>query len=156
MTPKLFLCTALASTLWLSGCASVPFASEHESLQAKSFPVPDENKAGLYIYRDSFLGKELKKDVYLDGKCLGETADKTFFYTQVAGGQSHTISTESEFSPNDISVFTEAGKNYFVRQYIKIGMFISGADVSQSTEQEGKLAISQGEVKLAKSGHCDN
>lgn len=78
MTPKLFLCTALASTLLLSGCASVPFASEHESLQAKSFPVPDENKAGLYIYRDSFLGKELKKDVYLDGKCLGRRRIKRF------------------------------------------------------------------------------
>lgn len=31
------------------------------------------------------------------------------------------ISTESEFSPNDLNLTADAGKNYFVRQYIKVG-----------------------------------
>ncbi len=156
MTKRLLLCASLASALLLSGCASIPLATDQESAHAKSFPALDENKAGLYIYRDSFVGKALKKDVYLDGKCVGETADKTFFYTQVDGGQQHKISTESEFSPNDLSIYTEAGKNYFVRQYIKMGVFVGGAGLSQSTEDEGKRVTSKAAVKLAKGGHCDN
>lgn len=153
---SLFLSVSILGALLLSGCASVPLATEQESVQAKSFTTPDENKAGLYIYRDSFVGKALKKDIYIDGKCIGETADKTFFYTQVTGGEKHKISTESEFSPNDLSIFTESGKNYFVRQYIKMGAFVGGAGLSQSTEEEGKRVISKPGVKLAKEGRCDN
>ncbi|MDX7988662.1 DUF2846 domain-containing protein [Xenorhabdus sp. 12] len=153
---KLILPISLLSALFLSGCASIPLASEQESAQVKSFSAPEESKSGLYIYRDSFAGKALKKDIYIDDKCLGETVDKTFFYTQVSGNQNHKIATESEFSPNEIYLFTEAGKNYFIRQSIKMGVFVGGAKLSVSTEQEGKRVISKPDVRLAKEGHCDN
>lgn len=110
MTKRLLLSASLASALLLSGCASIPLATDQESAHAKSFPALEENKAGLYIYRDSFVGKALKKDVYLDGKCVGETADKTFFYTQVDGGQQHKISTESEFSLTIFPFIPKRGK----------------------------------------------
>ncbi|MEQ1977607.1 MULTISPECIES: DUF2846 domain-containing protein [unclassified Xenorhabdus] len=155
-TKKLLLSASLLGALFLSGCASVPLATEQESVKAKSFSAPEESKSGLYIYRDSFVGKALKKDIYVDGKCIGETADKTFFYTQVSGDQNHKISTESEFSPNDLVIFTESGKNYFIRQYIKMGVFVGGAGLSASTEEEGKRVISKAGVRLAKEGHCDN
>ncbi|MDE1493312.1 DUF2846 domain-containing protein, partial [Xenorhabdus bovienii] len=151
-TKKLLLSASLLGALFLSGCASVPLATEQESAKAKSFSAPEESKSGLYIYRDSFVGKALKKDIYVDGKCIGETADKTFFYTQVSGSQNHKISTESEFSPNDLVIFTESGKNYFIRQYIKMGVFVGGAGLSASTEEEGKRVISQAGVRLAKEG----
>lgn len=155
-TKNIFLATSVLAALLLSGCASVPLAPQQESTTAKTFPAPEQNKSGLYIYRDSFAGKSLKKDIYVDGKCIGESADRTFFYTQVAGGQTHKISTESEFSANDLTLFTEAGKNYFVRQYIKMGVFIGGAGLSESTETEGKRVISKPEVRLAQEGHCDS
>ncbi|MDX7992055.1 DUF2846 domain-containing protein [Xenorhabdus littoralis] len=153
---KLFLFSSLLGALFLSGCASVPLAPEPESIKAKSFSPPEQRKSGLYIYRDSFIGKGLKKDIYIDGKCIGETADKTFFYTQVSGDQNHKITTESEFSPNEISIFTESGKNYFIKQYIKMGVFVGGANLSVSTEKEGKQVISKADVRLAKEGHCGN
>ncbi|WP_232326340.1 DUF2846 domain-containing protein [Xenorhabdus hominickii] len=87
---------------------------------------------------------------------MGETADKTFFYTQVSGGQNHKISTESESSPNDLIIFTEPGKNYFIRQYIKMGVFVGVAGLSVSTEEKGKRVISKAGVRLAKEGYCDN
>ncbi|PHM49582.1 DUF2846 domain-containing protein [Xenorhabdus miraniensis] len=155
-TKKLLLSISLFSALFLSGCASVPLATEQESSKAKSFSAPEKGRSGLYIYRDSFVGKALKKDIYVDGKCIGETADKTFFYTQVSGDQNHKISTESEFSPNDLLIFTESGKNYFIRQYIKMGVFVGGAGLSVSTEDEGKRVISKAGVHLAKEGHCEN
>ncbi|MCY1523910.1 hypothetical protein D9M68_588240 [compost metagenome] len=150
------LATSAVCVMAIAGCANVPMAPAEQNKQAKSFPAPDEGKSGLYVYRDSFAGKALKKDVYVDGKCLGETADRVFFYTQVAGDEQHKVSTESEFSPNDLMVMMEAGKNYFVRQFIKIGVFVGGAGVEQVTEEEGKRVISKPEVNLAAEGRCDS
>lgn len=131
-------------------------APADSNLKAKSFPAPEEGKSGLYIYRDSFVGKALKKDVYIDGKCIGETADRVFFYTQVSGNESHKVSTESEFSPNDLLLNTDAGKNYYVRQYIKMGVFVGGAGLESVSEEEGQRVISKSEVNLAAEGACGN
>ncbi|MBO1270266.1 DUF2846 domain-containing protein [Shewanella sp. 4t3-1-2LB] len=124
------------------------------SNEAKQFSEPPAGKAGLYIYRDSFVGKALKKDVWLDGECVGETAPDTFFYKIVDGNTTHTVSTESEFSPNDVSLKTDTGKNYFIRQYIKLGLFVGGAGVEVIDEDKGKEAVSK--LGLAKSGKCSN
>lgn len=156
MMNRTLLLLASLGALLLSGCATVPVANDQETKQAKAFSVPEENQAGLYIYRDSFVGKGLKKDIYVDEKCIGETADKTFFYVLVAGDQNHKVSTESEFSPNDLSIFTESGKNYFIRQHIKAGVFVGGASLSVSSENEGQRVISKADVRLIEQGHCDS
>lgn len=134
-----------------TGCASVKMESSEASAKAKQFVQPQSGKAGLYTYRDSFVGKALKKDLWLDGKCIGESAPDVFFYTEVPGGQ-HVISTESEFSPNDLSLLLEAGKNYFIRQYIKLGVFVGGAGLELMPETEGKAAVTK--LELATPGTC--
>ncbi len=53
-----------------TGCASVNMAPQQESDQAKQFDVPGPGNAGLYVYRNSFVGKALKKDLWVDGKEL--------------------------------------------------------------------------------------
>ncbi|MNK19378.1 hypothetical protein D3C87_375990 [compost metagenome] len=148
------LAAAGGAMIVVTGCAKIPLAPEESNLKAKTFAAPDDGKSGLFVYRDSFAGKALKKDVYLDGNCLGETADKVYFYTQVDGDKSHKVSTESEFSPNDLLLTMEAGKNYFVRQFIKLGVFVGGAGVEQVSEEEGKRVISKPDVKLAVEGQC--
>lgn len=134
-----------------TGCASVKMESKEASAKAKQFAPPESGKSGLYTYRDSFVGKALKKDIWVDGKCIGESAPDVFFYTEVPGGQ-HVISTESEFSPNDLSVLVEAGKNYFIRQYIKLGVFVGGAGLELMPEAEGKAAVAK--LELATPGTC--
>ncbi|HFK2920998.1 TPA: DUF2846 domain-containing protein [Stenotrophomonas maltophilia] len=121
-------------------------------MRTKTFPAPQDGKSGVYAFRNSFVGKALKKDVLIDGECLGETADKVFFYTQVAGGQEHVISTESEFSPNDLKLFTEAGRNYFIQQSIKMGVFVGGAKLTVVPESEGRSQVMQ--LKMAQNGRC--
>jgi len=154
---KIVVVSALLAALTLTGCASVPLASNSESVKAKSFPVPSEGHSGLYVYRDSFAGKALKKDVYLDRKCVGETADKVFFYQQIESGKPHVLATESEFSPNNLPLNnTVSGQNYFVRQYIKMGVFVGGAGLELVPEAEGKRVVSKPDVKLASGGNCDN
>jgi hypothetical protein len=143
---------AIATSLLVTGCASVTMAPKEDSAKAKQFAPPATNNAGLYVYRNSFVGKALKKDLWVDGKCLGESAPDVFFYTEVAGGKSLTISTESEFSPNDLKLTVDSGKNYFVRQYIKIGAFVGGAGIELVPEQQGKTDIAQ--LDMAKPGNC--
>jgi hypothetical protein len=153
---KIIFAAVILSSALLGGCASVPLASTAENATAKSFPAPESGKAGLYVYRDSFVGKALKKDVYLDGRCLGETADRVYFYQQISASQPHTLGTESEFSPNNLTLNVAPGKNYFVRQYIKMGVFVGGAGLEQVPESEGMRVVSKPEVKLAVPGKCDN
>lgn len=152
MFKKVALAATAAVVLGLAGCASVPMASDQQSDQAKRFPAPDAGNAGLYIYRDSFMGKALKKDIFVDGKCLGQSANEVFFYTQVAGNTKHTISTESEFSPNQLTLYTKAGDNYFIRQYIKMGVFVGGADLETVSAEKGKSEVE--DLDMAVNGQC--
>jgi hypothetical protein len=118
----------------------------------KKFTAPSGDKAGLYIYRSGSFGGALKKDVWIDGECIGETAPNIFFYEEVAGGVEHKVSTESEFSPNDLVLKTDGGQNYFIRQYIKLGVFVGGAGVELVDAEKGKEDVAK--LALAKKGNC--
>lgn len=149
---KIFLTGLTLAGILFSGCATVQLEPKEVSHNAKQFNPPSDGNSGLYIFRDSILGAALKKDIWVDDKCLGESAPLTFFYEDVKGDLEHKISTESEFSPNDLILKTESGKNYFVRQYLKLGVFVGGANLEIVEESEGKKAIS--ELELAKKGNC--
>ncbi|WP_086981234.1 DUF2846 domain-containing protein [Vibrio aphrogenes] len=140
MKNKVILCSVLL--LGLSGCASVPTVDSTVSDEVKLFEAPKEGHSAIYIYReDSFTGRALKKNVYVDGECLGETAPGVFFYHEVQGNKEHQVSTESEFSENHLTIFTEEGRNYFVNQYMKVGMFVGGANIELVDENEGKAEV---------------
>lgn len=139
-------------TSLFGGCASVPLEDANKSDAAKKFNPPADGKSGLYIYRQGSFGGALKKDVWIDGECVGETAPNVFFYEEVQGNEEHKISTESEFSPNDLQVKTDNGKNYFIQQYIKLGVFVGGAGLKLVNEEEGKETVQK--LKMAKKGTC--
>jgi hypothetical protein len=143
---SLFLLTLMVSA-HLTGCASVPMASKEDDQMRKQFSEPAQASSGLYIYRNSIVGGALKKTIYLDGVQIGESAPKTYFYKEIQPGE-HKLSTESEFSPNDLLINTEGGKNYFVLQQIKLGVFVGGAKLELVPEDKGKKGVL--ECKLAK------
>lgn len=148
MIRSAFLGAALLAAASLAGgCASVPMASDAEDTALKTFAKPAADKSGLYIYRNSFGGQALKKNVYVDGVLLGETANKVYFYKTIAPGQHH-LSTESEFSDNSITFDADAGENYFAEQYIKMGVFVGGAGLKMVSEEEGIKNVR--ECRLAK------
>ncbi|MGK0256101.1 MAG: hypothetical protein ACI81I_000710 [Arcobacteraceae bacterium] len=150
---KLALLVLALSVMFFSGCSTVPLEPKKMSESAKSFNTPPEGKAGVYVYRDSFVGQALKKDIWIDKKCLGETANAIFFYKNVEGNKEHKLSTESEFSANDLSIETKSGKNYYIRQYIKMGVFVGGAGLEIIEEKEAQEAISK--LDMAKKGICN-
>lgn len=142
---------ALVSSLF-SGCASVPMENVERAAEAQKFNAPSEGKSGLYIYRAGSFGGALKKDVWVDGKCIGETAPNVFFYEEVEGDKEHKLSTESEFSPNDLLIQAKSGMLYFIRQYIKMGVFVGGAGLELVNEEEGKKSVT--DLKMAQKGTC--
>lgn len=71
----------------------------------------------------------------------------TYFYKEVQPGE-HKVSTESEFGNNDLMIKIESGKNYYVRQYIKMGAFVGGSNLELVSEDVGKKGVL--DCKLAK------
>ena len=63
--------------------------------------------------------------------------------------QENTVSTESEFGLNELKLLFEAGRNYFVRQYMKIGVFIGGSNAVQMDEEKAKKDLKKDGYKLA-------
>lgn len=145
MFKKAIFGAALISVALLSGCASVPMAPKEQDAALKTFSKPAADKAGLYVFRNTFVGQALKKTVSLDGSVIGETANKVYFYREITPGQ-HTLSTESEFSDNEITFQAEGENNYFAEQYIKMGVFVGGANVRMVSEEEGKKEILESQL----------
>lgn len=123
-----------------SGCASVPMASTAQDAAAKKFAAPASDKSGVYIFRDGSIGAALKKLVSIDGHPLFQSANKTYFYTEIVPGK-HTLATESEFGDNTLELVAEGGKLHYVRNYIKMGVFVGGANLETVNEAEGKQGV---------------
>tara|TARA_B100000700_G_scaffold131761_2_gene147330 strand:- start:5192 stop:5668 length:477 start_codon:yes stop_codon:yes gene_type:complete len=137
----------------MTGCASVNMTPMEDSTEAKKFEMPDEGMAGIYIFRrDSIFGASIKKDIWINGDCIGETAPGIFFYEQVKGGEGYEISTESEFSPNALSLAVQPGANYYIEQYMKMGMFVGGANLRLVDADEGMIEVSN--LDMAAKGNC--
>lgn len=147
MLKKSFGVTAIVFSAYLTGCATVPMASVEDDRIKKEFTAPSQNSAGLYIYRNSTFGGALKKTISIDGKVIGESAPMTYFYRDIKPG-THSLSTESEFSDNTLTLNADGGKNYFIRQYIRFGVFVGGANLELVSEEEGKEGVR--ECELAK------
>lgn len=141
---------------FLTGCITpptVPMMDDALAKKAKMFKAPSHDKAGIYVYRISqFAGSALTKSVWIDKKCIGDTASGVFFYHEVDGNKKHTISTQSEFSPNQLTIDTKGGKLYFVEQFIKMGVFVGGADVELRDPTIGKQEVMK--LNMAKIGNC--
>jgi hypothetical protein len=126
----------------LTGCASVPMAPTEQDEASKTFKVSTPNMAGVYIYRNSFVGKALKKRLSIDGVVIGESANAVYFHREVTPGE-HTLTTQAEFGDNFLKFNAEAGKNYFFEQYIKMGTFVGSAGIQAVSEEEGKKNVLQ-------------
>ena len=122
---------SLVLMLLLSGCASVPMAPLDQDSRAKDFsPIP--NKASLYIYRNESFGAAIPMTVSVNGKALGQTAAQTYFRLNLTPGK-YNVESHAE-NVSNLPLTTEAGKNYFVWQEVKMGMWMV-----HSTGENGTL-----------------
>ncbi len=133
-------CIIIAMVALATGCASVQMASPEKDQAAKTFTIKPE-KANIYVYRNESMGAAVKMPVALNGKLIGDTASKTYLKLEVSPGE-HTLMSKTE---NDaiLRVNTEAGKNYFVWQEVKMGMFAARSALKLVDDTTGKAAVQE-------------
>ncbi len=129
--------TAFA-VLGLAGCASVPMAPEGQDTAGKSF-VAQAGKARIYLYRDETFGAAIKMPVSFNGKTVGQTASKTYFYWDVDPGK-HTLASLTENTPT-IDVNAQADNVYYVWQEVKMGAFAARSDLHLVDEGKGQKGV---------------
>jgi hypothetical protein len=140
---KAFAIFAVMVVLLLSGCASVQMASVEQDSKAKMF-APAPGKASLYIYRNETFGAAVPMAVSLNGKTLGQTAAKTYFHLNLNPGKYNVESTAENVS--NITVATEAGKNYFVWQEVKMGMWMARSLLHEVDERTGRAGVAESKM----------
>jgi uncharacterized protein YceK len=128
---------ALATAI-LSGCASVEMADTAADTSAKSFAAP-QGKAGVYIFRNETFGAAIKLNVTMDGKDLGQTASKTYFYEEVAPGQ-HTVVGRAE-NESRVTFDAVAGKLYYIWQEVKMGLLQARNQLQLVDEATGRAGV---------------
>jgi hypothetical protein len=122
----------------ISGCASVPMASLEQDTAAKQFQVR-KGYSNIYLYRNETFGSAIAMTVSLDGKMAGRTGPKTYFVWEVAPGK-HDIASHTENTAR-ITINAMEGRNHFVWQEVKMGMFQPGSQLHESSEEEGKNGV---------------
>jgi hypothetical protein len=140
MLKKLASAGALALVVLATGCASVPMAKPELDTAAKSYSVKPD-KANIYVYRNETFGAAIKMPVVLNGKLVGDTAAKTFLILEVPPGK-HTVMSKTE-NDSTVTVDAAAGRNYFLWQEVKMGMFAARSSLQQVDDAIGKAGIAE-------------
>ncbi|MHB1429336.1 MAG: DUF2846 domain-containing protein [Rhodocyclaceae bacterium] len=140
---KLIAFISVTLLLVLSGCASVPMAPLEQDAKAKEF-MPAQGRAALYIYRSENFGGAIPMTVTVNSKAIGQTAAKTYFLLSVPPGK-YMVESHAENISN-LSLTTEAGKNYFVWQEVKMGMWMARSLLQQVDEAAGRAGVAESKL----------
>jgi len=130
--------TLIATVLFFAGCASVPLAAPATDSKSKEFQAPADH-ASLYIYRNENFGAAIPMTVSLNHRTLGQTAAKTYFHVNVLPGRYTVESTTENVSTLNLNL--DAGKNYFVWQEVKMGMWSARSALQQVDDTTGRAGV---------------
>lgn len=131
-------CSVAILSLLVVGCASVPMAPADQDAKAKQF-TPVSNKANVYIYRNENFGRAIPMTVSVNGKVLGQTAAQTYFWLQLNPGQYNLESHTENVSMLNLSA--EPGKDYFVWQEVKMGLWAARSLLQQVDDKTGREGV---------------
>lgn len=140
MIRKFTAAIIFAITLALSGCASLPMASESADMQAKSF-TPTTDQASLYIYRNESLGRAVKMTVLIDGAPVSQTVAESYIHLTLPPGE-HVILSKAE-NDASINIDMQAGQTYFVWQEVKMGVLSARSALHVVDAQKGRSGVEQ-------------
>jgi hypothetical protein len=143
MFKQLTFTALLALTSLTGGCASVKMADESQDAQAKTFQVAPD-KAHIYVYRNESMGAGVKMPVALNGKPVGQTVAKSYLMLSVPAGQQTLVSSAENDS--ELKLTTEAGKNYFVWQEVKVGFIKARNSLQVVDDQTGRAGVAESKL----------
>ena len=131
---------AIVMVSFVSACASVPMANTEQDSAAKRF-VTNPGKANIYVYRNESMGLAVKMPVALNGRLVGDTAAKTYLLLEVDPGR-QTLLSKTEID-STLQVDAIAGKNHFVWQEVKMGLFAARSSLQLVDEATGRAAVAE-------------
>lgn len=135
---KLLIFVVACLFVLLSGCATAPIAPVELDQKAKSFSgSPD--KASLYIYRNENFGGAISMMVSINGQSIGSTAAKTYFHFDLVPGK-YSIESHAE-NVSNLSLNLDAGKNYYVWQEVKMGVWMARVLLQQVDDERGRKGV---------------
>jgi hypothetical protein len=103
--------------------------------------APPSDKALVYVVRPTRMGGFVQTKLSIDGKWVGINQRDTYFVIAVEPG-SHNLCSESE-NGSRLTLSIEAGKTYYLQQHMRGGTFKATNELSQITEEEGKVALAK-------------
>jgi hypothetical protein len=140
MLKRILAFGVISAAVLASGCASVPMASPERDSAAKSFSVKP-GKANIYVYRNESMGAAIRMTLALDDKLVGSTAAKTYVLLEVNPGK-HTLISKAE-NDSTLTVSAAPGRNYFVWQEVKMGVFGARSALQLVDEATGKAGVAE-------------
>lgn len=130
----------LIAALAISGCASVPMGDPKQDVALKTFTVA-QDKAGIYIYRNETMGAAVKMDLTLDGRPIGQSAAKTYFYKEVTPGK-HVVTSAAE-NTDTVELDVKPGTLAFVWQEVKMGILFARTKLHLVSQEEGRKGVQE-------------
>jgi len=128
----------LSTMILTNGCVAVHTASLQKDEFSKKF-VPPKDKSNVYLYRNENFGMAIGMPVVVDGKLAGTTGAKTYFNWQLNPGN-HTFQSMTE-NTSVLSLNTEAGKNYFIWQEVKMGLWTARSSLQEVPDDVGRKGV---------------
>jgi len=135
------------AVLGLAACASVPPGDAQMDGTLKTF-MPKSQMAGIYIYRNEGISTMGKMDVSVDGKSIGQIADKTYLYAEVAPGRHIVTGRKGDSSIGGVEINASPGRLYYVKQASKEGWFNVGSTLSQVDAIEAQRDIKRSSLAV--------
>lgn len=128
--------------LGLSGCASVRQGDAGQEGAQKTF-MPKPGVAGIYIYRNDGIGGFTKMDVAVDGRNIGQIANKTYLYAEVTPGPHVVTGKSGETSIGGVEINAVPAKLYYVKQASNEGWFSVGSSLRAVDAIEAQRELKQ-------------
>lgn len=122
----------------LTGCAAVPMASMEADASAKQFQ-PKKGYSNIYLYRNETFGAAIAMTVSLNGKVMGKTGSQTYFLWEVPPGR-YEIASHTENTAK-IAINTQEGRNHYVWQEVKMGLWQPRSQLHEMSEEDGRKAV---------------
>ena len=131
----------IAALLLVTGCATVPKASDRLAQQSRTF-VPPPGKANVYVIRPyNYIGSGLRWTVTLDSIEFGNLGLRSYLYGVVEPGE-HVVGSlppQVGGSPNQVGFAAVEGRNYFFK--VSPGVLGYSVDIEPLDEQAGRSRV---------------
>ncbi|MDX8403751.1 MAG: DUF2846 domain-containing protein [Mariprofundaceae bacterium] len=133
------------STLFLSGCASLPSPSAmQEDIKNYQLPMlPEDGKAVVYVVRPSMLGGLIRFNVFVDDKQpsseMGYTRNSQYIYFNLIPGDHQILSKAENWA--EVNVSAKAGDIIFIQQNPTMGLIMARNNIIQIQSYEGKYHV---------------